>query len=494
MKYKNILWIDDCDTKDGGDINIDDLSGKCTGTSNSDIKQDLIINDYFHDYYEDVKLIKTYDEALNILEKENTQYDLVIFDMNMKEGINNVEKCKEKLSSKNVYVDTSLSLEMFKENAGMYLYLFLLNCGYPNNRMIILSAYVESQEPQFFLEKASIKLNDDNLVDKRKAKIEPSKPQNKNWIKRYYTEDYYRVRKLVFKACEYWKESLIKTKKEDIAFNQIYYSGKKNKESSIESEVFIGMLERIKMLFPVAKPQNCEELYYQALQVATIFHEEGAKIDTLKGDKKRKYHQAIRNFRNWSAHNKFLKNKIPSTLFAYLFCITLRSYFQEKDSQFIVNQDKNNMACYDVYEKEFFNEISYVNWDVELFKKNYIDEFNRHLNKLKDFDDRSQKNGIPVIYECEDMNGILLKSGMISTTKDGYKMLLNDLLLNIIEELIKKTKDTASNISTDNWKYIIKWNTEINIDNIQEKFENDEDFFEHIAYLLFIQSERNIKE
>ena len=502
MKYKNILWIDDVVTNDSGyegahdndeDEEIDDFLLNEQNEITKELEPIELIRPYFPKNYKDVKLITQLQEALEELENNSFKYDIIVFDINLEDGfpeIEFLEICK-KLKEKRIYVPDEYA--QFKIKAGMYLYLFLLNCGYPNNRMVILTGNKDSL-PKEFLKKAHIEPIDDRddeqrfIIYKNSGELDEG---DKEWISSFYKDKYYQVRKLVYKACEYWNEKIQNSLTDDIAFNQIYYCNAKkdDSDSGIEPEVFISMLKRIEMLFPVAKPQNCEELYYQALQVVTMFHEESANISSISDeDNNRSYHQAIRNFRNWAAHNKFVYNKIDADLFAYLFCITLRSYFQEKDNQFVLIEQ-----CYDVYEyeNEYFEKFDKEEINVDTLKNNYIYAFKRHICKLKNIDIKSKKKNIkddriPVIYECENINSILLKSGKVLTSKNQEKMYLTDLLLNIIDVLISNTRKTGKELSNNRWEYRVEysWNTKIDIDNLQVKIESA-DFFKCIAYYLF---------
>lgn len=439
MEYKNILWIDDCDTKDAGDIEGDPLEDN----DDEDNSDEDIIKDYFYDLSNEVRLIKEYGKALTELQEKHTEYDLVIFDMNMQEGMDEgFDKIKRRLAEKNVLVPEK-NFEGFKEEAGIYLYLFLLNCGYPNNRMVILTGY-EKKVPQELLEKAFINPNKYNLVEKQRGgKIDP---ENKDWIKQYYKDDYYRVRKMVYKACEYWKEELREKNSEDIVFNTIYFGKDKEQDQKIERDSFLNMLVRIKLLFPVVKPHDCESLYYHALQVTTMFHEESANL-TKVDDKEhlKKYHQSVRNFRNWSAHNKFIYSKIELNLFAYLFCIALRSYFVNEEIQFSTDAD-----CYSVYEKDFFDSINVEAVDYNTFDEKYRKDWERHFKKVKNSNNSKKK----LCWECKDVHELLLASGKCYNKNSSDKMKLVDCLFNLLGDYIVKTEE----LNGDNdYEYIIRY-------------------------------------
>lgn len=490
-KYKNILWIDDCDDKDS-DFPDDFLQQEKEGEYNDSFE---IIKDYFPKDYESVRLIKEFKVAINELKNNNFKYDLVVFDIDLKNGIgteNDYNDIDAELRKKRVLVRDKG--EEFNKRAGMYLYLYLLNCGYPNHRMVILTGNV-SDIPESFLEEAHIlpisdPQNEDRFIfGKSGGQLAKA---DSDWIESFYREEYYQVRKLVFKACEYWKEKLVhendrENKGDKIAFNQIYY--KNNKESWLEPEVLSNMLEGIKMLYPVAIPENCKRVYFQTLQQITSFHEESADIKILDGKQGKKYHQAVRNFRNWAAHNKFSSNEIDAELFLYMFCLTLRTYFEKEENQFEINSKEKAHDCYWIYEKEFFDKIFKKTIDIGLLKEKYKTAFIRHLEKLKMQDKKSNKNGrIPMIYECRDVQELLLFSGKVYTLKEDEKMQSTDLLMNIMDGLIvQKDKRGGIQNGENTWEYKVEycWDMEIKESEIQSMINDKEEYFKYIAYVIF---------
>ena len=396
MEYRNILWVDDCDDGDsGGDP--DFLEKEQKGEAVVSLE---IIKEYFPNNYESVHLLTDYEEALSEIENKNYQYDLVIFDIDFNKAIDAIKFysiCK-KLKKKRVIVEDTY--EEFIKKAGMYLYLFLLNCGYPNNRMIILTGN-SVRYPCDFLKKVHIDpilAREDKrgyIYEKRKFKVGS---ESTDWVDIYYADEYYKVRRLVYKSCEYWKEKLSNIReKKDIAFNQLYYLNSNIEECMIETNVFIGMLDRVEMLFPVTEPNNIEQLFYQALQVVASFHEESAKITELKQNSiVKKYHQTIRNFRNWSAHNKFISNTICASIFGYMFCVALRTYFQKKENQFQIYLNGESVECYCIYEKEFLDQYRNTKLNVESVKEKYKNIFNNHLNKIQYHD--KKRNSKKIVY------------------------------------------------------------------------------------------------
>lgn len=489
--YKYIIWVEDFDNKN---VSLNNMPTG-SGWDDEDIQvsdlHDGDIKETFGDTYaEYVNLFMRIPDVLNFIDQNLNSCDCVVLDVNLNKAIDShskeliVEKCREK----GVEISQDRDIGSY---GGYYIYLYLLRSGFPTERICIFTGNKGDNNSTGTWEK--VFLNAGIVPPKSIQRTEKELLQN--WLDNCYGNQYYRIRRLIYKSCEYWKEKIKPLEKENISFNQIYYPRTEDGDYSIEPEVFISMLERVEMLFPVTQPCNCGQLYYQALQVATIFHEESAKITKLdKNLSLKKYHQAVRNFRNWSAHNKFNSNEISAELFAYMFCITLRTYFQEQESQFAVNLNGSALESYKIYEKEFFDTYYNDALDAASVKSNYVCAFCRHLDKVKKHDKKSKKSTksdrIPAIYECKDINELLLCSGTLYALKSNEKMYLSDLLLSIIDGWIVQENKFGCQNNDNTWEYIIKyqWNTDINDGDIQSVIDNREDYFKHIAYVLFEMS------
>ena len=151
-------------------------------------------------------------------------------------------------------------------------------------------------------------------------------------LETYYPENsYYRIRRLVLQACGYWKKEITDKKDENIPFNRIYFS--KDTDPKISKENFKELLERIEMMFPVIQPVSPESVYYQAARILCEYHENNAAIQKLdKYEDLYTFHLVCRSFRNWSSHNKFETAEMKAEIFAVVFCIALRTYFDEKQN------------------------------------------------------------------------------------------------------------------------------------------------------------------
>ena len=232
----------------------------------------------------------------------------------MTQGIKSFENIRIKLNSNHIAIPDNYT--DFKEQAGIYILLFLLTKGFPLERMALLTGN-GTEFTKEILKKSNM-TNLDNLIFEKNNVDFKFRP----WLKNKYGKgSYYRVRRVVYQACDYWEKSLEDI--EEIPFNNLY-------DLEGEKQPFVNMLEQIKMMFPVIKPDNPKEVYYQVMHIVSMFHEE--KADIKKADKKniREYHQMIRYFRNWSSHNKFIDHELSADQFAFLFCVALRTYFDNQ--------------------------------------------------------------------------------------------------------------------------------------------------------------------
>jgi len=317
--YKDILWIDDMDSNDSTTADLMAEKGKTLEEINKNPKKEkkfISADENLKQYIDMIQLSTTMKDAVDEIENNYNNYNLVIFDMNMNRGWGNKEQDVEYING----IFKSQNIKSFDNNdkiAGIYLYLFLLKKGYPANRMIIYTGNAKSTG----------EILNDNLYLDFKGLIKDKNDRIK-LAQNYYPKDgYYRIRRLVLQACDYWKAEIASKKDEEIPFNQIYFSKDTDKQNSREN--FQELLERIEMMFPVIPPSSPEKVYYQAARILCEYHEESAKIQVVNYNIY-PLHAVCRNFRNWSSHNRLKKAEMPPNIFALIFCIALRTYFDEK--------------------------------------------------------------------------------------------------------------------------------------------------------------------
>lgn len=438
--YKNILWIDDRDDNDAGNDSLKWMLNFCDLDTCMQIEQ----ADLFR-------------EAVDKIVNNSTQYDLVIFDINLEKGFDEIsesdeaeiEKCFEKYHIRFKY------REINHMHAGYLLFRLLLAVGYPLDRMLIFSGHATK-------EKAEKELKD--IIFDRHIYI-PKEKGTLNIEKSFFdsnTQPYYRVRRLVYQACSYWigqlKESLQYAP--DIPFNKLYYFNENNymPKKAVTARSFIEMLEHIQMLFPVAMPYAPDKLYYKVMQTVAAFHEESARIQTINDLDLKRYHSCVRNFRNWSSHN-LMETKLSAQQFALLFCITLRTYFSWNS-----DYDLNNVL-FD-YEKIYgFNEIKDINdiiaeklgdnlleiWEKvhKKLKNKYfsdLEEAIRELGKADGCGDMSDYLFIPIWCPTDFLLPAKTQSG--SFKKSGCVLIeVNQKSISGLCDKVTSTNDNSADIS-----------------------------------------------
>ncbi len=333
--YQDILWIDDMDIQ----------QAKISG------QKLLFTYQWFPNNWEKINIIDSMDNSYEEIVADCDKYNLVIFDMNMENNELDVDyqSLQEKFLKYNIslpeeYDEADEKGNTFWQTAGIYLYLLLLTKGYPSDRMIIYTANSDSL-------KDSLKL----ICPALDLKITKKDKNKKIDLENYYQiESYYRIRRLVQQGCHYWKNKLesIRSSAENeknIPFNKIYFSGNKRNRISIAN--FLELLDRVEMMFPVVPPENPDKVYYQAARILSEYHENSADIKKLNNKKDLyEFHLVCRSFRNWSSHNKFAKAEMTAGIFAVIFCIALRTYFDEKQ-----NEDRHFVPELKYYEEIYFS-------------------------------------------------------------------------------------------------------------------------------------------
>ena len=373
--YKDILWIDDMDSNDSTTADLMAEKGKTLEEINKNPEKEkkfISADENLQKYIDMIQLSTTMKDAVDEIENNYNNYNLVIFDMNMNRGWANKEQDVEYING----IFKSQNIKSFDNNdkiAGIYLYLFLLKKGYPANRMIIYTGNAKSTG----------EILNDNLYLDFKGLIKDKNDRIK-LAQNYYPKDgYYRIRRLVLQACDYWKAEIASKKDEAIPFNQIYFSKDTDKQNSMEN--FQELLERIEMMFPVIPPSSPEKVYYQAARILCEYHEESAKIQVVNYNIY-PLHAVCRNFRNWSSHNRLKKAEMPPNIFALIFCIALRTYFDEKQ---LINEFSKERFYYE------------KNYGYNYEDKEHKFSFDYIKNKLKDetsllsvLDKKKKKNTI----------------------------------------------------------------------------------------------------
>jgi len=406
-EYKNILWLEDADTSEG---EVADLEAEMMG-----VESDSGLCSLFSDFFEEsaqVRQVRYFDALKNEIRRLE-QYDLIVFDINMNKDSSvteNYSEIMQILKDSGIKIPSAIeqSRKEFIERAGIYLYLYYAINGYPTKRMVILTGNSDS-----YCKLETIRpVNDILKKDDIQGKYE--------WINQFYQNKntYYRIRRLVFQACEYWKTQLHVLKSEqDISFNQLYFQN--NPKDMLPVSEFEEMLNRIELMMPVTLPADSERLYYQIMHTVSALHESKAVIGKLDSDYFKglqKYHSCIRNFRNWSSHNKLTPKKLKFQEFALLFCIALRTYFMGS------------------YEKPYFDDVLYS------YEENYSFR-NPREPKKNDLQNIVHSLLIDMIKKSNDYSNSLEKMIVKYSETKNVQMEIKYLIFSLwsSKELIQRT-------------------------------------------------------
>ena len=448
--YKDILWIDDMDSNDSITADLRSEKGKTLEEINKNPEKEkkfILADENLKRYIDMIQLSTTMKDAVDEIENNYNNYNLVIFDMNMNRGWGNKEQDVEYINE----IFKSQNIKSFDHNdkiAGIYLYLFLLKKGYPANRMIIYTGNAKSTG----------EILNDNLYLDFKSLIKDKNNRIK-LAENYYPKDgYYRIRRLVLQACDYWKAKIASKKDEDIPFNKIYFS--KDTDKQISTENFKELLERVEMMFPVIQPASPEKVYYQAARILCEYHENKADIKILLKKVLYPFHMVCRNFRNWSSHNKFKDTQMPADIFALLLCITLRTYFDTEQKENEKFSDNVND-----YEKIYFSgrtnvppnnekingKISYIINDIpvkKIFFEKYSTEKIICSELLYKWGEIIDKNDIGDIFLS-----ILFKNHTIKFNTEDFEKLFKTIFENDNQIDGKIFEVTINEIPIDNNKF-----------------------------------------
>ena len=336
MSYKNILWIEDGNTNEAEvfDLEVETL----------DDEQESPPSELCKEFFKEPEQVKQVNFFNAIKEEIQNfeEYDLIVFDVNMDNDdtvAKNYDEIIEILKKSKItpkYRSSEPKISEFSKRAGTYLYFFYLQKEYPASRMAVLTG---NTKDYCTLENKEISCSSDispvlpvNILEKDEIK------RKLDWIDKFYSgnNSYYFVRRLVFQACEYWKGQL---KNKEISFNKLYF-GDNAENQGISANEFTEKLDTLKFMMPVSRPSNPEKIYYQIIQNLCAFHE--GRVDITKINKYpdlKKYHCCMRNFRNWSSHNKLVKKKLKKEEFLIMFCIALRTYFDGTTEQPNFNEE-----------------------------------------------------------------------------------------------------------------------------------------------------------
>ncbi len=388
MNHCDILWVDDFDTSD----NIADSELVTNDTSDTaTFKNEL--NDYYPmSYHFRVNIYKYFLKLLLHLEDDFSQYNCVVLDINLGKGIwrsrkpsvlpyrykkplNATEellKIKKILEQNNVqlrekdcYRDSEgklvISSSSFFENAGYYLYLYLLQKGMPAERICMLTGNAgpknTSSEWDDLFKQAG--LIPPKTFDRKDEKGNNSKFAK--WLDERFSNEY-RFRSCVIAMSGCLLDMIAKN---GIKLRQFWNEVWEDDEDGIESVRHI--LENVRK-FPLRFSKGIENECFNIIW-QLVLPWEGIKTSVnylYETNKDDRYYIFFKAIRNYLAHRSITKVGIQVS--AFLFGLSLHGLF---DFTSVDSKVKRNYEEYKLWEKELLKLM------------HNIDEENQHQEEIK---------------------------------------------------------------------------------------------------------------
>lgn len=322
--YKSILWVEDNIPKN--------------------FNNEYDVEEIKRIFGNHMKYIRPYNgvlDALRYIGDNIGQFDIAVLDINLEEGGADDEVVKNNI---NELLENAKIIPRKPEELGFSIFQYLLILGFPIDRIIFRTAYKDTNQGNYkAFENANFemppefdKTSDDNL---------------RNMISELYSNDnsYFKVRKIVFEAVEYWLSE--KESKDD--------NNEKFKISKSESNRILNDVKTQLPLRPAKSMKKGDKTYreYHAVLAALAAPFE-ADINF-----KNPYQQVMKLLRNWTFHGKFSDpDDLSERIFLLLFLTAMRALFSP-----YIGKDE---TCFE-YEKEAFD---FLENNKENNKENYTDE------------------------------------------------------------------------------------------------------------------------
>ena len=423
----DILWVEDfegCNDSDSDSVT-NDTSDRATF--------EKYLKKYFHsNYHFRVDIYKYFLKLLLHLQKENnlSKYSCAVLDINLtkstwynikkaEDGIrpateeeelnliidilrkNNVMvrddhylKCKKTEQGKTIeeYIFDSngnkqIDKNLFYENAGYYLYLYLLQRGMPSERICVLSSNVgkdnlsEDWKKTFY----SAGLIPPNYYDRMKIESEIKSKKDKSWLdKVFFSNGYY-----CFRSCIVAMSScLLDMIEKGIKLRQVWSKEKDQEDVEAIIEHFKHILENVRN-FSLRFSNKMEHNDYVNI-IWQLVHPWEAKLE-IRSEQTYDYayYNLLKTTRNCLAHansEKLPKIKLDLRITAFLFGLSLRGLF---DFSNIDDSLKNSYGEYREWEKNLLNLLEEQE-DNTTNKKVFPDEI--VLESFKDINCRVSNN------------------------------------------------------------------------------------------------------
>lgn len=328
---KNILWIEDFDTK-----SISVRKHKSSQKSSEVVKNALGI---FDQKYRDVIEIKTsLFEGIEYIITHKGEFDCVILDVDMSKNlqIDMDEKTHKGKIWREFLKHMNLPLEQEQEgnridykvnneplaaylgkNAGFYIVLFLISLGFPKERIIMFTAYggsnpdnrVSAWETKF----KSASLFIPRIIDKGSTFHSVHKERNEELnecLEKLYSQEYYKSRLflyVIYNMFAFCKDEISKINREHAIedkgnYKSIFNYVCKDADKKMHLDQVEDLIENVLFYFPCMEHNGVKDLNYQALKrFSEPFEADyiGNRIDEYNA------YRVMKLYRNWSAHSLF---------------------------------------------------------------------------------------------------------------------------------------------------------------------------------------------
>ncbi|MCK4360084.1 MAG: hypothetical protein KAW92_15350 [Candidatus Cloacimonetes bacterium] len=420
-----ILWIEDF----GGGVDpsqiaksiFDNFVGKIISEK---WDQENSIQDDFSNFIKDnslheIDLIKNYP-VFKEKEEDIFEYDYILIDINLSEGLSPREDNPDK------YKDD----EKFHECAGLYVFNFLVQEGFPFENIAFMSG--EEKSTLEFYKKTEESYFSKNPISFGKD------PNGYLKISKKLTEmsinPYLILRRGIIEACRFLKNEFEnKTGKELDDYllfykttNEIVYEEKeKNNQSEITDnsesikEYVTSYLIKLESFFPLNPPSDNKTIFYRFVRELAVEWEiskgflqrkDVEYTDEVEFNFKNFCQNQMKLLRNWTAHNQ-LSHELTEKEISFYFLIAMRALF---------NLDINETSR---YEKILFSMFE-KKLKKEAILKNLADSY---FNARKIFEDESYNLQNPRYNEFNNLLSSLGDSTKyLKRNKNVFKKLLSD--------------------------------------------------------------------
>ena len=402
---KTILWIDDFDTN----------SSKATrsrrkNNSSSDSDKLQIFNEK---YRKQVEIKTTFFEGMRYIIEKHGEYDCVILDIDMNKNFQQIEldqdtdeskiwnkffkyvkiekrTKKEGLKTIYTYGKRDISLESYiGKYAGFFLVILLIALGFPQDRIVIFSAFGNKNEKDNRVERwedkfVSASIHIPKIIDKegawnREGGTQPHIELNE-FLNEKYNNEYYKTRFFVYELYNVVNEYLDNILSDDDykgKYNPLFNYCCQRGDKKLGTEQIKNLYENSLFFFPCFEPhQGIEKNYFNALKQFSEPFEADYRTDRVKDNSFR----VIKLFRNWSAHNLFDCNDcINAEIFKFLYYIESLLFMEQPC---IENPDNSNIYNYSkAYIDEMWSHCKYLLGEAEVFTATKIDEICHRIEK-----------------------------------------------------------------------------------------------------------------